>query len=161
MARKRIITLLFRKFFLVSVFQISDFLSIRRWMLSLSSIFHSQVHITMPEARTFSQFSNKFGSFVLLFLQNLVGIQTTSKILCNFEKNSQKASKTARTVLLTQDVAFFINENNLNLYKVICYVNHFDPSLSQTSLGYVCYPQKIEYSIITGQNMAIAKSGNS
>ena len=46
---------------------------------------------------------------------------------------------------MTQDEAFLINENNLNLYKVIWYVNNFDLSLSLTSLGYVCYPEKIEY----------------
>ena len=62
---------------------------------------------------------------------------------------------------MTQDEAFLINENNLNLYKVLFYVHDFDPSLSLPSLGYVCYPEKIEYSMITGQNLAIAKSGNS
>ena len=62
---------------------------------------------------------------------------------------------------MTQDEAFLINENNLNLYKVLCYVHNFDPSLSLPSLGYVCNPEKIEYSMITGQNVAIAKSGSS
>ena len=76
-------------------------------------------------------------------------------------KNSQKASKTTKTILMTQDEAFLINENNLNLYKVLCYVHNFDPSLSLPSLGYVCNPEKIEYSTITGQNLKIAKSGNS
>ena len=60
-------------------------------------------------------------------------------------KNSQKASKTAKIILRNQDEAFLINKNNLNLYKVLCYVNNFDPSLSLASLGYVCYPEKIEY----------------
>ena len=46
---------------------------------------------------------------------------------------------------MTQDEAILINKNILNLYKVLCYVNNFDPSLSLTSLGYVCYPEKIEY----------------
>ena len=62
---------------------------------------------------------------------------------------------------MTQDEANLINENNLNLYKVLCYDNNFDSSLRLTSLGYVCYPEKIEYSRITGQNLKIAKSGNS
>ena len=62
---------------------------------------------------------------------------------------------------MAQDEAFLINENNLNLYKVLCCVNDFDSSLRLTSLGYVCNPEKFEYSTITGQNLKIAKSGNS
>ena len=77
------------------------------------------------------------------------------------KKISQKASKSTKTILMAQDEAFLINENNLNLYKVLCYVNNFVPSLSLTSLGYVCYPEKIEYSTITGQNLVMAKSGSS
>ena len=77
------------------------------------------------------------------------------------KKNSQKASKSTKTILMAQDEAFLINENNLNLYKVLCYVHNFDPSLSLPSLGYVCNHEKIEYYMITGQNLVIAKSGNS
>ena len=62
---------------------------------------------------------------------------------------------------MAQDEAFLINENHLNLYEVLCHVNNFDPSLCLRSLGYVCYPEKIEYSRISGQNLVIAKSGNS
>ena len=59
-------------------------------------------------------------------------------------KSSQKASKTTKNILMAQDKAFLINENNLNLYKVLCYVHDFDPSLSLPSLGYVCFPEKSE-----------------
>ena len=45
---------------------------------------------------------------------------------------------------MTQDEAFLINENNLNLYEVLCHVNNFDSSLRLTSLGYVCFPEKNE-----------------
>ena len=62
---------------------------------------------------------------------------------------------------MSQDEANLINENNLNLYKVLCYDSNFDSSLHLTSLGYVCNPEKIEYSTVTGQNLKIAKSGNS
>ena len=62
---------------------------------------------------------------------------------------------------MTQDEANLINENNLNLYKVLYCDNDFDSSLHLTSLGYVCNPEKIEYSTITGQNLKIAKSGSS